>query len=121
MSLEFTELHACIVTFRTFVRLLERVSVPNVPYEFPGCSERGVALLALLRTHARVGVDVVLQRRHCLEASVAYVALVRPFLQNTIFFGSVTKVRYVFQTTVFQAIICDKFELKYHPVTAKPF
>ena len=61
VSLEFTKFHTSIITFSTFMWLLERVTVSNVSNQFARCSERRITLLALLRTNARVSVDVVLE------------------------------------------------------------
>ncbi len=82
MSFEFAQLDTRVVTLGALVRLLERVSVAYVAHQFTGSGEGGVALLALLRPHAGVRVDVVLQRRDRLEAAIADRAFVRAFLRT---------------------------------------
>ena len=81
VPLQLAQLHRTVVALGTFVRLLERVPVADVPHQLAGRGKCRVALLALVRAHACVRVDVVLQRRDRLEATVADVALVRPFLR----------------------------------------
>lgn len=51
--------------------------------EFPARGERRLALLALMRSSACVGVDVILQRGQRLKASLAHRALVRSVFRVT--------------------------------------
>lgn len=62
MPLQFGQLHRGVVALVAPVRLLVRVPVTDVAHQFARSGERRVAELALVRSDAGVGVDVVLQR-----------------------------------------------------------
>ena len=62
------------------MRFLVRVTISNVSDQFAGGGERRIAVLAGVRLNAGVGIYMVVQRGHRLEAALADAALVRALL-----------------------------------------
>lgn len=72
VTLELAQLDRGVVALGALVRLLERVPVADVARQLARGRERRLAVAALVRLGARVGVDVVVQRRQRLEPALAH-------------------------------------------------
>lgn len=77
MAFQLAQFDTGVVAFVAPMWLLVRVTIPNVPNEFARGGERRVAVLAGVRLNAGVGIYMVVQRGHRLEAAFANAALVR--------------------------------------------
>lgn len=81
VAFQFRQFHASVIAFGALVGLLVCMSISYVAHQFARSGKSGIAILARVRFGSGMRIDVVLQRRQCLEPPFTHATLVWPLLR----------------------------------------